>query len=332
VTEPPLLRVTDVRREFSVRTGMRSRQRLAAVDHVSLDVRRGETLGIVGESGCGKSTLARMLVGLSAPTAGTIEFDGIPLPTGRAVNRPNRELRRRLQIVFQDPFSSLNPWMSVGEALGRPLKLHGIGDKAQRATRVEELLAAVGLPASAATKLPHQFSGGQRQRIAIARTLATGPELIVADEVTSALDVSVQATILNLMRQLQEDLGLTYVLISHDMRVIRHMCDRVAVMYLGRVVEQASTEELFENPQHPYTRLLLASAPDIDLVGPVEPAGERQTSGVVSPLHRPSGCSFHPRCALAVESCRSNDQRLLPLGEDRLVACEVVAEATHGVG
>jgi peptide/nickel transport system ATP-binding protein len=323
----PLLRAVNVRREFRVRGDMSRRLKLAAVDKVSLDVWRGETLGIVGESGCGKSTLARILVGLLSPTTGTIEFAGQELPRGRAVNRPNRDLRRRLQIVFQDPFSSLNPWMTVEQALERPLRLHAVGDATTRERRVQELLAAVGLPSSAAGKLPHQFSGGQRQRIAIARSLATGPDLIVADEVTSSLDVSVQATILNLLRDLQSERGLTYVVISHDMRVIRHMCDRVAVMYLGRIVEEAPTEQLFEDPKHPYTRLLLGSVPEIAPASDETPPPVGRVSGVVSPLHRPTGCAFHPRCGLAVESCRSADQELVQVGANHYVACQVVAAA-----
>jgi oligopeptide/dipeptide ABC transporter ATP-binding protein len=326
MADGPFLSVSNVRREFTVRSGSWRHQRLTAVDNVSLAVRKGETFGIVGESGCGKSTLARMLVALLAPTSGTIEFDGKQLPQGREVNRPNRELRGRLQIVFQDPYSSLNPWMTIAQTLDRPLRLHGLQDPDARRARVKELLAAVGLPLSAASKLPHQFSGGQRQRIAIARSLATNPDLIVADEVTSALDVSVQATILNLLRDLQAEMSLTYVLISHDMRVIHYMCDRVAVMYLGQIVEQAGTDQLFSSPEHPYTRLLLASAPEIGLQPASWEVLEQQTTGVISPLHRPTGCVFHPRCNIAVDACRSTNQQLREIGAgDRLVACDVVA-------
>lgn len=333
MTGDALLRATDVRREFTVRGGPLGRQRLKAVDGVSVAVRKGETFGIVGESGCGKSTLARMLVGLLAPTSGVIEFDSVPLPRGRDVNRPNRELRRRLQIVFQDPYSSLNPWMTVAQTLERPLRLHGVLDGGARRKRVTELLSAVGLPRSAADKLPHQFSGGQRQRIAIARSLATNPDLIVADEVTSALDVSVQATILNLLRDLQAQMGLTYVLISHDMRVVHYMCDRVAVMYLGRVVEQAPTDELFSSPEHPYTRLLLASAPEIGLPPADWQPPARRVTGTISALTRPAGCVFHPRCGMAVDSCQVTTQQLQEVGDSgRLVACDVVAAEHQRAG
>jgi oligopeptide/dipeptide ABC transporter ATP-binding protein len=292
-----ILRATDVCKDYQVRVGPLARRRLHAVNQVSLAVRRGETLGIVGESGSGKSTLARLLAGLAPATAGSVEFDGHPVDA--TDRRAHRQLTRHVQIVFQDPFASLNPWMTVGQTISRPLVVHRLGDRQARRRQVAELLDAVGLPASAAEKLPHQFSGGQRQRIAIAiaRALAPRPRVVIADEVTSALDVSVQATILNLLRDLQRGFGLTYVMVTHDLRVARHMSDQVAVMHLGRVVEQGPAGTVLGQPRHPYTMALLDSLP-----GRRErPTGpERvQLAAPVSALDPPSGCAFHPQCPFA---------------------------------
>ena len=291
-----ILEAEGLTRSFAVREGLLRKRQLRAVDGVDLTIATGETLGIVGESGCGKSTLARLLLGLLEPTTGEVRFLGQRLePAARAV-------RKDLQIVFQDPYSSLNPRMTVGEIVERPLIVHRIGSPAERRQRVAELFNWVGLPPESTSRYPHEFSGGQRQRVAVARAIATRPRLIVADEPTSALDVSVQAKVLNLLKDLQDALSLTYVLISHDMRVVRHMCDRVAVMYLGRLVEQGPTEEVFQNPRHPYTRVLLGAVPS------TRRGRERARIAVEgeppSPLSPPSGCPFHPRCGWAIDECR----------------------------
>lgn len=318
---PVILRATDVCKDYRVRVGALARRRLRAVNQVSLAVREGQTLGIVGESGSGKSTLARLLAGLLPVTAGSVEFDGRLVDASD--RRAHRRLTRDVQIVFQDPFASLNPWMTVGQAIARPLIVHRLGDRRERQRRVAELLQAVGLPPSAAEKLPHQFSGGQRQRIAIARALAPQPRVIIADEVTSALDVSVQATILNLLRDLQRDLGLTYVMVTHDLRVAQHMCDQAAVMYLGRVVEHGPADQVLVRPRHPYTMALLDSVPGRRrrAAGGVRPP----LAAPVSALNPPSGCAYHPQCPFAVDSCRE----VLPAArvvDDSLVACELAEQ------
>ena len=278
------------------------RQFVHAVDGVSFSIERGRTLALVGESGCGKSTVARLLVGLYGPTRGRVEFDGQDTATlgdGAAL----RAVRRRMQMIFQDPYASLNPRWKVLDIVAEPLREHGLvaGEDAQRA-RVAELLQSVGLAAADVEKFPHQFSGGQRQRISIARALATQPEFLVCDEPTSALDVSVQAQVLNIMKDLQRERGLTYLFISHNLAVVRHVSDEVGVMYLGRLVELAPKAELFARPRHPYTRMLLDAIPDIHMSGrsrtPVQ--GE-----VPNPLNPPSGCTFHPRCPQATDICKA---------------------------
>jgi peptide/nickel transport system ATP-binding protein len=298
------------------------RRVLKAVADVSFAIERGETFSLVGESGCGKSTVARLVVGLYRPSAGRIEIDGID----RASLKSRAELapiHRRVQMIFQDPYASLNPRWRVRDIIAEPIRTHGLarGDQAVRA-RVEELLRQVSLAPADGDKYPHAFSGGQRQRISIARALASEPEFLVLDEPTSALDVSVQAQILNLMKDLQRRLGLTYLFISHNLAVIFHVSDRIGVMYLGRLVEIASTAELFARPRHPYTRLLLDTVPDIEMSGrarlPV--AGE-----VPNPIDPPSGCAFHPRCPLANERCRI-ERPELGVDGNVLVACHAVAE------
>jgi oligopeptide/dipeptide ABC transporter ATP-binding protein len=275
------------------------RQFLTAVADVSFEIKRGETFALVGESGSGKSTIAKIVVGLLAASEGGITFDG--QDTTETTGASMRALRRRFQMIFQDPFASLNPRWRVGDIIAEPIRTFGLMTGADVTRRVGELLDTVGLSAKDAEKYPHEFSGGQRQRIAIARALSSNPEFIVCDEPTSALDVSVQAQILNLMRDLQDELGLTYLFISHDLSVVRHMANRIGVLYLGRLVEVADGKTLFRDPQHPYTRMLLDAVPDLALSGrrrkPVE--GE-----IPNPINPPSGCAFHPRCPLAMARCK----------------------------
>jgi peptide/nickel transport system ATP-binding protein len=300
----------------------RARLALKAVDGLDFAIRRGETFALVGESGCGKSTVARLVVGLYTPTRGRIEFDGVDLAElrSRAEILP---LRRRIQMIFQDPYASLNPRWRVREIVAEPIRTHGLreGEAAIRA-RVAELLEQVKLAPADGDRYPHEFSGGQRQRISIARALAAEPEFLVADEPTSALDVSVQAQILNLMKELQRRLGLTYLFISHNLAVVYFISDRVGVMYLGRLVEIADTATLFARPRHPYTRMLLETLPDLSLSGrrrePV--AGE-----VPNPIDPPAGCAFHPRCPFANERCRSERPELRS-DAATLVACHGVEE------
>jgi len=287
-----------------------------AVDRVDLTLRRGETLGLVGESGCGKSTLARAIVGLAPPTAGDISFEGAPVePLG---TRSRRALCRRLQMVFQDPDASLDPRRTAGGAVAEPLELHEALSRADLDRRVVELLEAVGLDSALRARYPHELSGGQKQRVCIARALAMRPDLLVCDEAVSALDVSIQAQILNLFAELRERFGLSYLFITHDLRVVRQMADRIAVMYLGQIVELATTSELFQAPAHPYTRALLAAIPSL------EAGATRQTPAldgeVPSPAHPPSGCRFHPRCPSVMDRCRREAPELYPLGT-RLSRC-----------
>jgi peptide/nickel transport system ATP-binding protein len=309
-----LVELRDLRRDFSVGGGLFRRQRtLHAVNGVSLEVARGEVVAIVGESGCGKSTLARMMLGLLRPSGGSVVLDGDDLAT-----LDRRAVARRVQPVFQDPYSSLNPRKTVGAIIGLPLAVHGIGDTASRRARVVETMERVGLPERLYGSYPNQLSGGQRQRVAIARALAIRPEIVVCDEPTSALDVSVQAQILNLMAALQQRLGLTYVFISHNLAVVSLVADRVGVMYFGRLVELATSAELFARPRHPYTRMLLDAVPDLDMSGkPRTPvAGE-----VPNPLAPPPGCAFHPRCPHANARCRVETPKFL-----NDVACHAVEE------
>ena len=321
MSTPPLVEVSDVRKHFPVGLGLLGRPRavVRAVDGVSLDIRRGETVGLVGESGCGKSTLGRLILRLIEPTAGDVRFDGRSL-----LHLPPRELRamrRAMQIIFQDPYGSLNPRMRVSSIVGEGLVIHRIGTSEERRARVRALLELVGLPADAATRFPHEFSGGQRQRIGIARALAVEPRFIVADEAVSALDVSIQAQILNLLQDLKRRLGLTLLFISHDLRVVEHLSDRVAIMYLGKLVEVGSRDEVYAEPRHPYTRALLAAVPVPD---PRRRAARPPLGGdVPSPLSPPSGCAFHPRCSYALEVCRRVTPPLEAGRSGRAVACHV---------
>jgi len=323
----PLVQVKDAARWFDVsppwleRTLARKpKVMLRAVDGVSFDIARGETLALVGESGCGKSTVARMLVGLYGLTRGDIHFDGQPL--SRMSEPGGRALRKRLQMIFQDPYASLNPRWRVGRIIAEPMLTHTQMSPADRVARVGELLRQVGLDPADQSRYPHQFSGGQRQRISIARALAVNPEFLVCDEPTSALDVSVQAQVLNLMKDLQRKLGLTYLFISHNLAVVHHVADRVGVMYLGRMVEVAPRDELFARPRHPYTRMLLEAIPDINGAGRPRTAVAGE---VPNPLNPPSGCTFHPRCPHANDRCKA-EAPVAKLAGVSIVACHAVEE------
>ena len=299
------------------------RRSLRAVDGVSFSIRKGETLGLVGESGCGKSTVARMIVGLHPPSRGRIVFDGADLADPAAA-----KLRRRMQMIFQDPYASLNPRWRVNAIVAEPIVAQGlVADRATLPARVAELLTQVGLAPEDGDKFPHEFSGGQRQRISIARALSSNPEFLVCDEPTSALDVSVQAQILNLMKDLQDRLGLTYLFISHNLAVVAHIATRVGVMYLGRLVEINDAKQLFERPRHPYTRMLIDAIPDLQMTGKarIPVAGE-----VPNPLDPPAGCAFHPRCPHADARCRSERPALLALGSGGAAACHAVAAGRLG--
>ncbi|MDH6219125.1 ABC transporter ATP-binding protein [Streptomyces pseudovenezuelae] len=319
-----LLRATDVTKHYPLRRDAlgRSRKVLRAVDGVSLEVRGGETLGIVGESGCGKSTLGRCLVRLTELTGGRVEFDGQDITTLSA--RRLRPVRPGMQLVFQDPQASLNPRRRAGDIVAEPLLVHRYGDAGAVRRRVAELFDVVGLAAAHLDRYPHEFSGGQRQRIGIARALATSPKLIVADEPVSALDVSIQAQVLNLFADLQEEFALTYVFIAHDLGVVRHVSDRIAVMYLGEIVELAETEALYESPAHPYTQALLSAVPDID-DGTPDSASHRErivlTGEVPNPVDKPSGCPFRTRCPYARERCAEERPRLTVTASGRHTAC-----------
>ncbi len=300
----------------------RPRQTLTAVAGVSFAIGRRETFALVGESGSGKSTIARIIVGLLPPSDGNVRIDGVSMSSTEARSK-RADLRRRIQMIFQDPYASLNPRWRVDRVIAEPLRAFGLmRDRQEIEGRVAELLELVGLDPADGRKYPHEFSGGQRQRIAIARALAANPEFIVCDEPTSALDVSVQAQILNLMRDLQDRLGLTYLFISHNLAVVRHMATRIGVLYLGRLVEVAPPRELFANPRHPYTRMLLDAIPDLEMTGRVRRPVEGE---IPNPINPPKGCGFHPRCPFQAERCRREQPELASAG-DRLVACHGVVE------
>jgi oligopeptide/dipeptide ABC transporter ATP-binding protein len=324
---PVLLEVRELKKYFPVASGRlfaRTHEQVKAVDGVSFTVRRGETLGLVGESGCGKTTVGKVLLRLLEATDGQVLFEGRDV---MSLDREAlRKLRREMQIIFQDPFASLNPRMTIGEIIGEPLAIHGVAKGAERARRVRHLLEVVGLSPSHARRHPHEFSGGQRQRIGIARALALNPKLIVCDEPVSALDVSIQSQVLNLLRELQKEFGLTYLFIAHGLAVVKHVSTRVGVMYLGKMMEIAPAQDLFTNPLHPYTEALMSAIPIPD------PTARRQRivleGDVPSPLNPPSGCSFHTRCRYASQlgtRCATVEPRMTQLANEHFVACHLRA-------
>ena len=324
MSEGPLVEVRHLVKHFPVKTGVFSRASawVKAVDDVSFSIGRREVFALVGESGCGKTTTGRTLLRLIEPTSGTVRFDQTPVFELGAAEL--RALRRRMQIIFQDPYSSLNPRMTVGGIVGEPLRVHGIAKGAELEARVEALLEQVGLDAGYAGRYPHEFSGGQRQRVGIARALALSPDFIVCDEAVSALDVSIQAQILNLLQDLQAELGLSYLFITHDLNVVQHLADLVGVMYLGRLVEIAPTGALFEDALHPYTQALISANPVPDPARPLEP--QVLPGEVPSPVTPPSGCHFHPRCPRVMDRCKSQVPVLQERPDGRQVACHLYDE------
>ena len=318
-----ILEVKDLKMHFPIKIKNKGflsiKKSVKAVDGVSFEIREGETLGLVGESGCGKSTTGKMIVKLLNPTEGSIMFKGKDI--FKADRKESKLLRKEVQIIFQDPYSSLDPRYTVGRTISEPLLVHRIGDEKVRKERALKLMNDVGLMEEYYDRYPHEFSGGQRQRIGVARALALNPSLIVCDEPVSALDVSIQAQILNLMQELQKKYQLTYLFISHNLSVVKHICDRVAVMYLGKIVEIASKKDLFADPKHPYTQALLSAIPIPD---PEIVVGQEMLEGEVpSPVDPPSGCRFHTRCKHAIDICKKDEPKDLVLGDDHIVACHL---------
>ncbi len=316
-----LVQVQDLVKYFPIRGSLSFRPHawVRAVDGVSFDIRKGETFGLVGESGCGKTTTGRVLLRLEEPTSGDVLFEGKSV--AKASRHEMRLLRREMQIIFQDPYGSLNPRMNIGNIVGEPLEIHNIASGADKTRRVEKLLEVVGLSKRHIDRYPHEFSGGQRQRIGIARALALNPKLIICDEPVSALDVSIQSQVLNLLEDLQQEFNLTYLVIAHGLNVVKHISDRVGVMYLGKMVEVADGDAVFEHPQHPYTEALLSAIPIPD------PTARRERivlqGDVPSPVHPPAGCRFHTRCPYAFDLCRSVEPELIDLGGGHWAACHL---------
>ena len=328
----PLLEVSDLQKHFPIHKGILQRTvgHVRAVDGVSFDIERGSTLALVGESGCGKTTTGRVILRLLEATGGTVRFNGQDLST--LDKSQMRELRQRIQIIFQDPYSSLDPRMTAADIVGEGLEIHGIASGQEQLDQVADLLERVGLSRRDLRKFPHQFSGGQRQRIGVARALATGPDLIVCDEAVSALDVSVQAQVLNLLKDLQAELGVSYLFITHDLNVVRYIADRVAVMYLGEIVELATTEQLFSDPQHPYTKSLLSAVPILDPDLAKSSDRVHLQGDVPSPSNPPSGCRFHTRCPEAVEACANHDPAVVTLADGRTAReCAVYMPEAFGL-
>ena len=321
----PLIRVENLTKHFPVTRGLIFQKQVGAVqavDGLTFDIHEGETFGMVGESGCGKSTTGRAILQLHKPTAGNVYYENTELTT--ASTQTMQSMRRNMQIIFQDPYASLNPRMTVGSIVSEPLDVHNIGTPDERRERVQDLLRLVGLNPYFVNRYPHEFSGGQRQRIGVARALALEPKFIVCDEPISALDVSIQAQVVNLLEKLQDELGLTYLFIAHDLSMVRHISDRVSVMYLGKMVELAERDELYENPLHPYTKALLSAVPVPD---PATEAKRQRTileGDVPSPLRPPSGCRFHPRCPVAEEICSQENPEWREVSDGHWVACHLV--------
>ena len=321
----PLLQVNGLKKYFPVTEGIiqRTVAEIKAVDGISFHIDKGETLGLVGESGCGKTTTGRCILQLERPTAGEILFDGVELTA--LDSRALVPWRQKIQVIFQDPYSSLNPRMKIGDIVGEPIRVHGIErDAKKRRARVNELLSVCGLAPKLADRYPHEMSGGQRQRVGIARALSMDPQFIICDEAVSALDVSIQAQVINLLEDLREEFDLTYLFIAHDLSVVRHLCNRVAVMYLGKMVELAACDELFDNPLHPYTRALLLAIPVPDPVVERQRAHQIVKGEVPSPMNPPKGCVFHPRCPQAVEKCQQQLPEFREVQPGHWVACTEV--------